>query len=119
MRGMMKNHLLTLALVTFATASTPLLAQAPARQTDKAVMPGSTTSPPPLTGGNPNTHEGHASTTCAKGASAEEKNAARPECPQLDSVIPRGVTANNGLTAGSNGNGAVRDTPNTSARRPR
>lgn len=116
MRGLMKNHLLTLALVTFATASTLSLAQAPASLTDKAVMPGSTTSPPPLTGGNPNPHEGHASTTCAKGASAEEKNAARPECPQLDSVIPRGVTANNGAATETSRRGTVGNTATTQGR---
>lgn len=61
-----------------------------AAQSERAVMPGSTTTPAPLKGGKPNPHEGHASTTCATGPNAEEKNAPRPECPQMYSVIPRG-----------------------------
>jgi hypothetical protein len=75
-------------------------------------MPGSTTSPPTLTGGDPNPKEGHASTTCAKGPNAEEKNASRPECPQMDSVIPRGVTANNGMTTATPHRGAIESNPN-------
>lgn len=106
MRAVMKNHLLTLALVTFAATSTPTLAQAPASQTDKAVMPGSTTSPPPLTGGQPNPQEGHASTTCAKGPDAAERNATRPECANMGLPPPKGPATHKALPAGAaNNNG--------------
>lgn len=101
----MKKSVTSLTVAILVASATPILAQPPASQTDRALMPGSTTNPPPLTGGKPNPHEGHASTTCAKGANAEEKNASRPECPQMDSVIPRGVTANNGTTSGADRTG--------------
>ena len=97
----MKKILMSLVLAVLAGTTTSILAQGTTGQSDRAVMPGSTANPPPLTGGKPNLHEGHASTTCAKGPNAEEKNASRPECPQMDSVIPRGVTANNGMTTRS------------------
>jgi hypothetical protein len=106
----MKKAVLSLAVATLVAATTPILAQAPASKTDRAVMPGSTTSPPPLSGGKSNPREGHASTTCATGPGAEEKNAPRPECPQMDSVIPRGVTANNGMATGTHGSGAIEST---------
>jgi hypothetical protein len=108
----MKQPVSSLAIAILVATTMPILAQAPSGQSDRAVMPGSTVSPPPLTGGNSNPREGHASTTCAKGPNAEEKNASRPECPQMDSVIPRGVTANNGMTAGTPHRGAVEGTLN-------
>ena len=102
----MKNYFLPLTLATFAAASTPTLAQAPASQTDKDVMPGSTTSPPPLTGGKPNPHEGHASTTCAKGPNAEEKNATRPECANMGLPPSKGPATHEAMPAGAaNNNG--------------
>ena len=104
---------ISVVLATLVATTTPIAAQGTTGQSDSAVMPGSTNSPPPLTGGNPNPHEGHASTTCAKGPNAEEKNATRPECPQMDSVIPRGVTANNGTTTGTAHSSAVGNTTNT------
>ena len=106
----MKKPVISLVIATLLATTTPILAQAPASQSDRAVMPGSTNSPPALTGGKANPHEGHASTTCAKGANAEEKNASRPECPQMDSVIPRGVTANNGMTTGTPHSGTAGNT---------
>jgi hypothetical protein len=112
----MKKPVMLLVVATLVATTTPILAQAPAGQPDRALMPGSTSSPPPLTGGNPNSHEGHASTTCAKGPNADEKNAARPECPQMDSVIPRGVTANNGMATGAPRSGEVGYPTNTPGR---
>jgi len=106
---------MSLAFATLVATTSPILAQAMGGQTDRAVMPGSTTSPPPLTGGKP-PHEGHASTTCAKGPNAQEKNATRPECPQMDSVIPRGVTANNGMTNGTAPGGLAGSTTNKQGR---
>lgn len=105
----MKKPVLSLAVATLVAATTPILAQAPASKSDRAVMPGSTANPPP-SGGKSNPREGHASTTCATGPGAEEKNAPRPECPQMDSVIPRGVTANNGMATGTHRSGTVENT---------
>ena len=96
----MKAPVMSLAIVALVATTVPSLGQGTAGQADRALMPGSTATPPALTGGKP-PHEGHASTTCAKGAQADEKNALRPECPQMDSVIPRGVTASNGMTTGT------------------
>lgn len=89
-----------LIVAALVATTVPSLGQGTAKQEDRAQMPGSTSTPPPLTGGKP-PQDAHASTTCAKGAQADEKNALRPECPQMDSVIPRGVTANDGLTRGT------------------
>lgn len=91
----MKTAVMSLAVAALVATTIPGLGQGTARQEDRALMPGSTSTPPPLTGGKP-PQEAHASTSCAKGVLADEKNALRPECPQMDSVIPRGVTANNG-----------------------
>ena len=97
-----KAPAMSLAIFALVATTVPGLSQGTAGQADRALMPGSTVSQPALTGGEP-PHEGHASTTCAKGPQADEKNALRPECPQMDSVIPRGVTANNGMTTGTAG----------------
>lgn len=110
----MKKNMMSLVIATLVATTTPLLAQGAASQSDRAAMPGSTTSPPPLTGGKPNPHEGHASVTCDKGPNAEEKNASRPECPQMGGANPQGVTTNNGMTTGTARSGAV-GTPNAQA----
>ena len=91
----MKTTVMPLVVAALVATTIPGLGQGIAKEEDRALMPGSTSTPPPLTGDKP-PQEAHASTSCAKGAQADEKNALRPECPQMDSVIPRGVTANNG-----------------------
>lgn len=100
----MKNHYLTFALATFVAASTPTFAQAPSSQNDKAAMPGSTTIPPPLTGGKPDPHEGHASVTCDKGPNAKEKNATRPECANMGLPPPEGPSTHKAMPAGATSN---------------
>lgn len=111
----MKTTIISLAVAALFATTIPGLGQGAAKQEDRALMPGSTSTPPPLTGGKP-PQEAHASTSCAKGAQADEKNALRPECPQMDAVIPRGVTANNGMASGTAGSGSVGSPKNTQGR---
>jgi hypothetical protein len=104
---LMKTPVLHLVVAAMVATTTPIVAQGTAGQPDRALMPGSTTSPPSLTGGKPSPHEGHASTTCAKGPNAEEKNATRPECANMGLPPPKGPATHEAMPAGAaknNGN---------------